>query len=170
MKFSLTTVACLASLCVWDDTIFFRLNWITGYKILLLIAALQPLIAYTYFKMNMTLETIRELQYATLSTTSKGDALALFREERMVESNCIQGMKTSHDRQTPVLTGKVLFTPQDQYDPPSIFWCTYTSVFVLYNTLHLFMVPLSYIWPLVFGTPAFMLYLSIIRTFQIFPS
>ncbi|MEQ2182777.1 hypothetical protein GOODEAATRI_025738 [Goodea atripinnis] len=58
---------------------------------------------------------------------------------------------------------KVLFT---QHDPPCVFWCTYTSTFVLYNTPHLAFIPLSHTSPLLFSLLAFVLYCGAMRTAQ----
>ena len=139
--------------------------WFAGYKVIFLVAAVKSITSYVCMKLNGLLEMARQLQYSALSTTSKGEVFALYREERTCASD-----NTTPVRYTKAACGykqRILFNPHDRYDPPPVFWCTFTTFVILYNTAHLALVPLSCTSPLFFGAPACVLYWGIVRTSQI---
>lgn len=138
--------------------------WFAGYKVIFLVAAVKSITSYLCMELNSLLEMTRQLQYSALSTTSKGEVFALYREERMSASDSapVRYSKAAFESKQ-----QILFNPHDQYNPAPVFWCTLMTFLVLYNTAHLALVPLSYISPLFFGMPAYVLYWGIMRTTQI---
>lgn len=137
--------------------------WLAGYKVIFLIAAVKSVTSYVCLELNTLLERTRQLQCSALSTTSKGEVLALYREERLSDSDSAEARYSKqafgHGEQIP-------FNPHDQYNPAPVFWCSLMSFLVLYNTAHLALVPFSYTSPLFFGTPAYVLYWGAMRTSQ----
>lgn len=147
----------------WGDLTLRNSIWLAGYKVIFLVAAVKSVTSYVCLELNTLLERTRQLQYSALSTTSKGEVLALYREERLSASD------TAEERYSKQAFGhgeQILFNPHDQYNPAPVFWCSLMSFLVLYNTAHLALVPLSYTSPLFFGTPAYVLYWGAMRTSQ----
>ncbi|KAK5616144.1 hypothetical protein CRENBAI_016619 [Crenichthys baileyi] len=85
--FSLVSAVGISWLRIWDSPMFPPWHWTTGYKILLLIAASRSLLTYIYWELNILLGRIREFQSTALSTTSKEETSASFREERISNSH-----------------------------------------------------------------------------------
>ena len=138
--------------------------WLAGYKIIFLISAVRSVTSYVFLELNTLLERTRQLQYSALSTTSKGEALALYREERLsslASDEACSKRALGHCEEIPLLN------PHDRYNPAPVFWCSVMGILVLYNTAHLALVPISYTSPLFFGTPAHVLYWVVLRTPQI---
>ena len=137
--------------------------WLVGYKMIFLIAAVKSLTSYVTLELDTLLERTMQLQYSALSTTSKGEVLALHREERLSESDSVE---SRYSKQAFGHGEQILFNPHDQYNPGPVFWCSLMGFSILYNTAHLALVPLSYTSPLFFGTPAHVLYWGAMRTSQ----
>lgn len=137
--------------------------WLAGYKVIFLVAAVKSVTMYLNLELNVLFERTRQLQCSALSTTSKGEVFALYREESL-----------SNPNRTEVRCGergfgrgaRMLPNPYDPHDPAPVFWCTFTAFLVLYNTAHLVLTPLEYATPLFFGTPAYVLYWGAVRTTQ----
>lgn len=157
---SLSIVCLCYNLALWG-LIEGNFVWLSGYKVMFLLAAVKSLTSYVCLELNTLLERTRQLQCSALATTCKGEVLAMYREEKLSASNSVQERysKTAfgHDEQ-------IQFTPHDQYNLAPVFWCSLMTVMVLYNTAHLALVPLSYTSPLLFGTPAYVLYWGAMRT------
>lgn len=137
-------------------------NWLTGYKIIFLVATVKSIVSYVHLELNTLLERTRQLQSSALSTTTKGEVFALYREERLSDHSA----ESRYSKQALGHGEQILFNPYDQHQPPPVFWCSLMMLLILYNTAHLALVPLSYISPLLFGTPAYMLYWVAMRTSQ----
>lgn len=138
--------------------------WLAGYQVIFLFAAVKAATSYVCLELDTLLERTRLLQYAALSTTSKGQVLALHREERLSRS---QGSVARYSLGAFGRGEQIQFNPHYQYSPAPVFWCTLVGLLVLYNTIHLAAVPLSHTSPLFFGTPAYVCYWGTVRTSQL---
>lgn len=137
--------------------------WLCGYKVIFLVAAVKSLTSYVCLKRNTLLERTKQLQCTAVSTTSRGEVLALYREERRVRAdNANDPYIQASERGKPIL-----FNRYDRYRPAPVFWCTLTSCLLLFNTAHLALLPLEYASPLFFGAPAFFIYWLTMRTCQL---
>ena len=126
--------------------------WHTGYKVIFLVAGIRSVISHVDLEMKTLLEKTRQLQCSALSTTTRGDVLSLYREERLYDPDALNYGK-----------GK---PSHDDYNRGTVFWCSTITVLIIYNTCHLAIVPLSYTSPLLFGTPMYVLYWGAMRTAQ----
>lgn len=138
--------------------------WLTGYKVIFLIAAIKSVTSYIHLELNTLLERTRQLQHSTVATTSKGEVLALYKEERLSDSDSIEAR---YSKQAFGHRNEIPLNPYDRYNPAPVFWCCFMTVLVFYNTAHLALVPLSHTLPLFFGTPAYVFYWGAVRTTQI---
>lgn len=133
--------------------------WLAGYKVVFLVAAVKSATTYLSLELNTLFERTRQLQCPALSTTSKGEMFALYREESVTNPRNCTEVRCSE-------RGFGLPNPYDPHDPAPVFWCTFTAFLILYNTAHLVLTPLEYATPLFFGTPAYVLYWGAVRTTQ----
>ena len=131
--------------------------WHNGYKVIFLVTGVRSVISHIDLELNTLLEKTRQLQCSALSTTTRGEVLSLYREERLYDPDCGKG--------TPSHVDNVL-TSHDDYNQAPVFWCSMMTFLIIYNTAHLAMVPLSYTSPLLFGTPTYVLYWGAMRTVQ----
>lgn len=134
--------------------------WLSGYKLIFLVAAVKSVTSYVCLELDTIVERTRQLQCSAVSTTSKGEALALHIEERL--SQC-DSTEVRYSKRSFGHGDQILFHPHDQYNPPPVFWCSLTALLLLYNTAHLAIVPVSYTSPLYCGAPAFVLYWAAMR-------
>lgn len=138
--------------------------WSAGYKVLFIVAAVKSLLAFLHLHLTKLSEKARQLQYAALATTGKGEVLALYREERLADSVSLEQRYSKRALGHPK---QIAFTPHDKYNPAPVFWCILVILLLVYNTAHLALVPLSHTSPLFFGTPAFAVYWGCLRLIQI---
>lgn len=132
--------------------------WLAGYKVIFLVAAVKSLVSYVRLRLNILLDGTRRLQCSALSTTSKGEVLALYREERRAVPENSRALGRAE---------RPPFDPRERHRPASVFWCSLVAFSILYNTAHLALVPLSDTSPLFFGTPAYVLYWGALRTSRV---
>ncbi|KAE8277895.1 hypothetical protein D5F01_LYC24063 [Larimichthys crocea] len=137
--------------------------WLVGYKVAFLVAAVKSTTTYLSLELSTLFERTRQLQCSALSTTSKGEMFALYREESLTNPNCteVRCSERGFGRDA-----RMLLNPYEPHNPAPVFWCTFTAFLVLYNTAHLVLTPLEYATPLFFGTPAYVLYWGAVRTTQ----
>lgn len=138
--------------------------WLSGYKVILLVAAVKSFTSYAGLEVNTLLARTRHLQCSALATTCQSEVLALYREDKLSASNIA---KERYSKTAFGLGEQIPFNPYDQHNPAPVFWCSLVAVMVLYNTAHLALVPLSCTLPLLFGTPAYVLYWGAMRTTSI---
>lgn len=142
------------------DLVAINSMWLAGYKLIFLAAAVKSVTSYVCLKLDTIVERTRQLQCSAVSTTSKGEALALHREERLSQ---VDSPEVRYSNRAFRHGGQILFHPYDQYNPPPVFWCTLVALLLLYNTAHLAIVPMSYTSPLFCGAPAYVLYWAAMR-------
>ncbi|KAJ7983632.1 hypothetical protein DPEC_G00374860 [Dallia pectoralis] len=141
--------------------------WLAGYKVLFLAAAVKSVTSYVCLELNAVVERTRQLQCSALSTTSKGETLALYREERRLDS---VSASARYCKQAFGHVERIPFNPHDQYEQAPVFWCSLMTLLALYNTAHLLLVPMAYASPLFFGTPTYVLYRVALRITQVMSS
>lgn len=141
-----------------------RDSWLTGYKILFVVAAVKSLLSYTHLRLFSLSEQAKKLQFATLATTGNGDELALSREDRFSKTVDTDTRRTARGCD---YKNHVVFTPYDRSNPAPVFWSSFAIVLLVYNTIHLALTPSTHVTPLFFGTPAFVGYWGVVRLLQI---
>lgn len=122
----------------WGDLMPRNSIWLAGYKVVFLVVDVKSVTLYVCLELKTILERTKQLQWPALSTTSKGEVLALYREERLSESDSAEARYSKrafgHRKQ-------ILSDTHDQYNPAPVFWCSFMAFLVLYNTAQLALVP-----------------------------
>lgn len=135
--------------------------WLAGYQLIFFVISVRSLIGCFGSELCAILQSIRELQYSSLCTTSQGEAFAFYRERKL--SSCNNSDLSGE--QDPI---RLYFTQCGQQNTATVFWPTVVSLMIIYNTVHLTLSPLPETSPLFFGAPAFVIYLITYKIISIF--
>lgn len=137
-------------------------QWLTGYKVIFLIAGVRALTRYVALELNTVLDNTRELQVSALATTAFSEVLAHYREDRLAHSDITE--LDHHEKLSLGYEQRTSYSPYNQDTLLSVFWCTFYMVLIAYNTLHHILTPFSDVTPLLFGTPSYTILYGVITT------
>lgn len=168
-SFVLTVTVCLLYDLTQSNVTHDTSVWLAGYKVFFLVMSVRSLARYGLLELSAILGSTRQLQYSSLCTTSKGEVFAAYREKRLSESQKPDTFNSNCQtyEQHHAWTGPDLIQC-GQRDTAPVYWSSFVTLLIIYNTAHLALSPLPDTSALFFGAPAFVIYSMIVKTINIF--